>query len=228
MVIFRRQAFQPEFVEPITNLTVPIGRNATFRCLVQNLGGYRVGWVKADTKAIQAIHVHVITNNHRVGVSHNGQTVWNLHIRNVQEEDRGQYMCQINTDPMKSQMGYLDVVIPPDFIPEETSINMSKEEVLTLSKVSRSDMGAYLCIASNGVPPTVSKRILIKVHFHPVIQVPNQLVGAPLGTDVTLECYVESSPKSINYWNASLDTMRSSGSELMLLRHANVPLLNWD
>ncbi|XP_047985661.1 lachesin-like isoform X2 [Leguminivora glycinivorella] len=240
------QAFQPEFVEPITNLTVAIGRNATFRCLVQNLGGYRVGWVKADTKAIQAIHVHVITNNHRVGVSHNGQTVWNLHIRNVQEEDRGQYMCQINTDPMQSQMGYLDVVIPPDFIPEETSsdvmvpeggtvrvscrargipapvvvwrredgadivlrdqfggknkVNMYKEEVLTLSKVSRSDMGAYLCIASNGVPPTVSKRILIKVHFHPVIQVPNQLVGAPLGTDVTLECYVESSPKSINYW----------------------------
>lgn len=64
----------------------------------------QVGWVKADTKAIQAIHVHVITNNHRVGVSHNGQTVWNLHIRNVQEEDRGQYMCQINTDPMKSQV----------------------------------------------------------------------------------------------------------------------------
>jgi hypothetical protein len=38
------------------------------------------------------------------------------------------------------------------------------------------------------------------VSVHPVIQVPNQLVGAPLGTDVTLECYVEASPKSINYW----------------------------
>ncbi|KAG8229387.1 hypothetical protein J437_LFUL000908 [Ladona fulva] len=36
--------------------------------------------------------------------------------------------------------------------------------------------------------------------LHPVIQVPNQLVGAPLATDVTLECYVEASPKSINYW----------------------------
>ncbi|KAM8720421.1 hypothetical protein ACLKA7_006466 [Drosophila subpalustris] len=36
--------------------------------------------------------------------------------------------------------------------------------------------------------------------FHPVIQVPNQLVGAPLGTDVTIECHVEASPKSINYW----------------------------
>ncbi|XP_060806479.1 lachesin [Amyelois transitella] len=240
------EAFQPEFAEPITNLTVPLGRDATFKCLVQNLGGYRVGWVKADTKAIQAIHVHVITNNHRVGVSHNGQSVWNLHIRNVQEEDQGQYMCQINTDPMKSQMGFLQVVIPPDFIPEETSgdlmipeggtarlscrargmpsprimwrredgadivirdaqggktkVTTFEEEVLTLTKISRSDMGAYLCIASNGVPPSISKRIQIKVHFHPVIQVPNQLVGAPLGTDVTLECYVESSPKSINYW----------------------------
>ncbi|CAH0695129.1 unnamed protein product [Spodoptera exigua] len=73
-------------------------------------------------------------------------------------------------------------------------------EVLKLTKISRSEMGTYLCIAGNGVPPTVSKRIHISVHFHPVIQVPNQLVGAPLGTDVTIECYVESSPKSINYW----------------------------
>jgi len=34
----------------------------------------------------------------------------------------------------------------------------------------------------------------------PVIHVPNQLVGAPLGTDVVLECFVEASPMSINYW----------------------------
>lgn len=34
----------------------------------------------------------------------------------------------------------------------------------------------------------------------PVIHVPNQLVGAPLGTDVILECFVEASPMSINYW----------------------------
>lgn len=60
--------------------------------------------MKADTKAIQAIHDHVITHNPRVSVSHNDHTTWNLHIHNVQEEDRGQYMCQINTDPMKSQV----------------------------------------------------------------------------------------------------------------------------
>uniref|UniRef100_A0A182PWW7 Ig-like domain-containing protein n=1 Tax=Anopheles epiroticus TaxID=199890 RepID=A0A182PWW7_9DIPT len=37
---------------------------------------------------------------------------------------------------------------------------------------------------------------------------PNQLVGAPLGTDVTIECQIEASPKSINYWVK--DTARMS------------------
>lgn len=241
-------AYQPEFTEPILNLSVAVGRDATFRCLVHRLGGYRVGWVKADTKAIQAIHEHVITHNPRVAVSHTDHSTWNLHIRGVQEEDRGQYMCQINTDPMKSQMGYLDVVVPPDIINEESSsdimapeggtiklvcrvkgyprphvtwkredgqeilikeansmvpkskVPVYQGEVLKLVKVSRSEMGTYLCIASNGVPPTISKRITLNVHFHPVIHVPNQLVGAPIDTDVTLECYVEAYPKSINYW----------------------------
>lgn len=64
----------------------------------------QVGWVKADTKAIQAIHDHVITHNPRVSVSHVDHSTWNLHIKNVEEEDRGLYMCQINTDPMKSQV----------------------------------------------------------------------------------------------------------------------------
>lgn len=41
---------------------------------------------------------------------------------------------------------------------------------------------------------------LFAITVHPVIQVPNQLVGAPLGTDVQIECHVEASPKSINYW----------------------------
>ena len=65
---------------------------------------FQVGWVKADTKAIQAIHDHVITHNQRVSVSHSDHSIWNLHIKGVQKEDGGLYMCQINTDPMKSQV----------------------------------------------------------------------------------------------------------------------------
>jgi hypothetical protein len=52
----------------------------------------------------------VITKNHRIGVTHSDHRTWYLHIREVRETDRGWYMCQINTDPMKSQVGYLEVV----------------------------------------------------------------------------------------------------------------------
>nr|CAH7751257.1 unnamed protein product [Callosobruchus chinensis] len=43
-------------------------------------------------------------------------------------------------------------------------LNSVEGEVLTLMKVTRSEMGAYLCIAANGVPPTVSKRMMLHVH----------------------------------------------------------------
>ncbi|RZC10200.1 hypothetical protein BDFB_011981, partial [Asbolus verrucosus] len=81
-------------------------------------------------------------------------------------------------------------------------------------------MGPYLCIASNGIPPSVSKRIMLIVHCKhfgvtapvhyfpnqsafsvpPMIWIQNQLVGAYEGQQITLECHSEAFPKSINYW----------------------------
>ncbi|XP_072944539.1 lachesin-like isoform X1 [Epargyreus clarus] len=254
-VNFIALGLEPDFLYPLENVTIAQGRDAMFTCVVNNLGGYRVSgdsatarvaWIKADTKAILAIHEHVITNNARLSVTHNDYNTWTLNIRGVKREDRGQYMCQVNTDPMKMQTAFLEVVIPPDIIYEETSGDMMVPEggsaklvckargypppkilwrredggdiisrggpqgktkvtslegdIVNLTKVTRSEMGAYLCIAANGVPPSVSKRIMLHVHFHPLVQVPNQLVGAPTGTDVTLQCHVEASPKAINYW----------------------------
>ncbi|CAG2060934.1 unnamed protein product, partial [Timema podura] len=72
--------------------------------------------------------------------------------------------------------------------------------VFNITRVNRLHMGAYLCIASNGVPPTVSKRIMLIVHFPPMIWIQNQLVGAHEGQQMTLECHSEAYPKSINYW----------------------------
>ena len=42
---------------------------------------------------------------------------------------------------------------------------MSRVEgpVLELSKVRKSEAGSYLCIASNGHPPTVSRRVQVDV-----------------------------------------------------------------
>jgi len=43
------------------------------------------------------------------------------------------------------------------------SVNFIDGEVLHITRVSRLHMGAYLCIASNGVPPSISKRVTLKV-----------------------------------------------------------------
>lgn len=70
----------------------------------------QVAWIKADTKAILAIHEHVITNNARLSVTHSDYNTWTLNIRSARREDRGIYMCQVNTDPMKSQVR---IILPP-------------------------------------------------------------------------------------------------------------------
>ena len=64
----------------------------------------QVGWLKADTKAIQAVGDSVITHNPRVSVSHEKLQMHKLHVTDVQLDDEGVYMCQLNTDPMKSQV----------------------------------------------------------------------------------------------------------------------------
>lgn len=51
----------------------------------------------------------VITRNPRISVVHREGNLWQLTLKNVKSTDKGWYMCQINTDPMIEQRGYLQV-----------------------------------------------------------------------------------------------------------------------
>ncbi|XP_023717616.1 neurotrimin isoform X2 [Cryptotermes secundus] len=251
---FTNEALLPRFAEPIPNVTVTIGRDALLACVVDNLQGFKVAWVRVDTQTILSIHHNVITQNPRISLSYNDHRSWYLHIKNVHEADRGWYMCQVNTDPMRSRQGYLQVVVPPSIVDRETStdmvvresanvtltckatgypepyvmwrredgkdinyngenVNVVDGEVLHIIKVSRLHMGAYLCIASNGVPPSISKRVLLRVQFPPMLTIQNQLEGAYLGQDVALDCLTEAYPTSINYWTTERGDMIVSGDK---------------
>ncbi|CAH2040511.1 unnamed protein product, partial [Iphiclides podalirius] len=250
------ESMYPRFAEPIPNVTVTVGRDALLACVVDNLRGFKVAWVRMDTQTILSIHHNIITQNARISLSYNDHRSWYLHIKNVQEVDRGWYMCQVNTDPMRSRKGYLQVVVPPSIIDNMTSTDMVIREgndvtlvcrasgypepyvmwrredgqdfnyngesvsvvdgeTLTITKVSRLHMGAYLCIASNGVPPSISKRIMLMVQFPPMLSIPNQLEGAYIGQDVTLECHTEAYPSSINYWTTDKGDMIISEMEIV-------------
>ncbi|XP_048509659.1 lachesin-like [Athalia rosae] len=236
---------KPEFLAALENHTVTQGRDVSFTCVVNHLQMYKVAWIKSDSRAILAIHTHMVAHNPRISVTHNGHNTWKLHVANVQKNDSGTYMCQVNTDPMRSQNGYMEVVIPPDIQDEDSSDDLITQEggnirlrceatgtpmpnvtwrredgrniilradgqkqavkvyegkTLELVGVLRQEMGFYLCIASNGVPPSVSKRYLVNVNFPPLIKVTNQLVAAPVDRDVVLQCYVEASPRAMNTW----------------------------
>ncbi|KAI8420914.1 hypothetical protein MSG28_008081 [Choristoneura fumiferana] len=79
--------------------------------LAQELNYFQVAWVRVDTQTILSIHHNIITQNPRISLSYNDHRSWYLHIKSVQEVDRGWYMCQVNTDPMRSRKGYLQVVV---------------------------------------------------------------------------------------------------------------------
>lgn len=41
----------------------------------------------------------------------------------------------------------------------------------------------------------------------PMVWIPHQLVGIPIGYNVTLECFIEAHPTSLNYWTRENDHM---------------------
>lgn len=71
---------------------------------------FQVAWIKSDSKAILAIHTHMVAQNPRLEVTHNGHNTWKLNVHSVQKSDAGTYMCQINTDPMRSQVNSCSLI----------------------------------------------------------------------------------------------------------------------
>jgi len=79
-------------------------------------------------------------------------------------------------------------------------VDRVENKTLELQKVTRSQMGSYLCIATNGYPPAVSKKINLKVNFRPVITVPDLRIFIRPGEDVSLECIFEFHPRGLMWW----------------------------
>lgn len=82
-----------------------------------------MGWLRAEDQTILSMGDRRVTHSPRFFVTlENAKTknqtqsredeeaTWQLHIRALKEADRGCYMCQLNTKPMLSQLGCVDVL----------------------------------------------------------------------------------------------------------------------
>ncbi|OXU31509.1 hypothetical protein TSAR_014213 [Trichomalopsis sarcophagae] len=178
--VFLTDALGPEFLLPVQNQTAAIGREATFTCSVSNIGKYKVGWLRASDKMIISVHTRTVIQNERFsvkyepvnstktskakqvnainpGINDNSNGTWRLMIRQLKESDRGCYMCQINTSPMISQLGCLDILVSPDILNNETSADMS---------VVEGEDTMLLCRATGRPTPRISWK---REDGHPII-----------------------------------------------------------
>jgi hypothetical protein len=52
----------------------------------------------------------IVVNDNRVGIEQTKQGDWNLRIKHAQHNDSGEYLCQINTSPVKIKRVRLKVL----------------------------------------------------------------------------------------------------------------------
>ncbi|KPM03820.1 Immunoglobulin I-set domain containing protein 4 [Sarcoptes scabiei] len=167
----------PEFVGKIPNITVQIGREARLPCIIKNLHSFTTAWIRDEEKSILTLQRTMVSRDPRLMLldetqsetsygslnffnesnhkSTSSKSVRNraeyfvLIIRNIRFSDSGGYMCQINTVPMRSQIGYIRVVIPPEINDDESSNDVFVRE---------GDDVSLRCKAKGNPMPTIEWR----------------------------------------------------------------------
>ena len=93
---------------------------------------------------------------------------------------------------------------------------------LPFANVDRLQAGSYECLASNGVPPTATKRISLDINYSPTVRIyppPSRIGGngeiiiRRLGDSFSIECLVEANPAALVYWTFGAELIMSVPSE---------------
>ncbi|KAL4713261.1 hypothetical protein ACJJTC_018609 [Scirpophaga incertulas] len=101
-------------------------------------------------------------------------------------------------------------------INNQTLVSKWAGEWMNLTSVERAASGAYLCIATNGVPPSVSKRIQINVMFAPSVWAGRVAVRTLMGSAATLQCSAEAYPAPQFHWTLNGEQRLVNGSKFKL------------
>lgn len=103
----------PYFVNTSRSMVyTALGRTAILVCKVRNLGDRAVSWIRQRDLHILTVGETSYTNDLKFFPTHPpGSDEWNLRVRSPGLRDSGSYECQVNTEPKKSRLFHLDVVI---------------------------------------------------------------------------------------------------------------------
>ncbi|KAL4228134.1 hypothetical protein ACF0H5_013569 [Mactra antiquata] len=124
----------PIFDTSPRNVTAIAGETINLPCAVHNKEIYNLIWMNPRVTLISKDESRVIDDS-RISVERPKTKDWNLMIREVRYNDSGEYMCQINTQPIKIKRIYLYVKVPPEFIEDGSDTHFSVEEGSTITLV---------------------------------------------------------------------------------------------
>ncbi|XP_043257906.1 zwei Ig domain protein zig-8-like [Colletes gigas] len=96
-----------------TNITAQLGRHAYLPCKVRQLGNKSVSWIRRRDSHILAVDKTMFVPDERFqALFVDAVDSWTLQVKYVQQRDEGEYECQISTDPKKSHIIKLNIVVP--------------------------------------------------------------------------------------------------------------------
>ncbi|XP_060592725.1 limbic system-associated membrane protein-like isoform X7 [Ruditapes philippinarum] len=125
---------EPSFDVPVINVTVQEGDVGVLPCSVDYLGEHKVVWTD-QWSTLLTLDDRRIIDDPRISIERPYTKDWNLHIRKTSYADRGQYTCQINTNPVKTKTVMLIVLVPSKIINELSSGDKTVREGETVTLV---------------------------------------------------------------------------------------------
>ncbi|KAG5669205.1 hypothetical protein PVAND_017098 [Polypedilum vanderplanki] len=96
-----------EDLQPIVKFAVTVGSNVLFKCEIKNLENHQLAWLKKE-HIILGIGNIVLTNNQRISVKQNEKS-YEPRIAKVTLNDSGTYVCKVNSESLREQIGILEV-----------------------------------------------------------------------------------------------------------------------
>ncbi|XP_043798140.1 Down syndrome cell adhesion molecule-like protein Dscam2 isoform X4 [Apis laboriosa] len=186
------------YVRPMSTVSAVAGKQFHIKCPVAGYPIESIVWEKDGVR---------LPTNMRQRVA-NGS----LFIDTVQRAaDQGTYTCTArNKHNFTSQRSVEVRVLGMDTPGDYRELGFSGTEgagvagngSLVISRVSRDHAGFYLCQASNGIGPGLSKLIRLTVHAGPQVSVKTQQESVRRGESVTLRCEAEGDAPLDLSWRA--------------------------
>uniref|UniRef100_A0A914GXA1 Ig-like domain-containing protein n=1 Tax=Globodera rostochiensis TaxID=31243 RepID=A0A914GXA1_GLORO len=131
------------------NVTAMRDDTVEFRCRVENGAKSKVAFFRDELPPKLIAYDESVfrrSDKYELLARVNGGSDWILRIREVQEDDAGVYICQLNTNPVLSRKGLLELRIPPA---------ISRSSTPAAVEVREGNNVTLTCVASGNPKPTI-------------------------------------------------------------------------